>query len=87
MKWRGFCNVIQGTDLVYPQTKSGISSDLRNARLFAIVRKIRDDTSWNPESQARNEMEGFLLGCFFNSTERHVFCQTNFTEPQGKIKI
>ena len=41
--------------------------------------KIRNDSSLNPKPQARNEMEG-------DSTERHVFCQTNLTEPQGKLK-
>ena len=32
-------------------------------------------------------MEGFLLGCFFNSTERCVSYQADLTEPQGKLKM
>ena len=31
-------------------------------------------------------MEGFLLGYFFSSTERHVMSETYLTEPQGIIK-
>ena len=31
-------------------------------------------------------MEGFLLGCFFSSTERHVINETSRNEPQRIIK-
>ena len=44
------------------------------------------NTSQDSEPQARNEMEGFLLGRFFGSTERRVSYQADLTEPQGKIK-
>ena len=33
-----------------------------------------------------NEVEEFVLGCFFISTERRVNYLTLLTEPQGKIK-
>ena len=33
----------------------------------------------NPKPQTRNEMEG-------DATEKHVFYQVNFNEPQGKFK-
>ena len=35
---------------------------------------------------ACNVMEGFLLGYFFRSTERHFNIQTRLIESQGKIK-
>ena len=38
------------------------------------------------ETVARNEMEGFLLGRFFNSNTKNVKKQASDTDPQGKIK-
>ena len=38
------------------------------------------------EGIAHNEMEGFLIGCFFRYTQRHAKIQTRLTEPQGKFK-
>ena len=40
----------------------------------------------NPNDEARNEMEGFLLGHSPRSTERCFNVQTSLTEPHGKIK-
>ena len=44
------------------------------------------EKSRSTEPVARNEMEGFLLGCFSISTERQSKVETPLTEPQGIIK-
>ena len=37
--------------------------------------------------QVHRKMEGFWVGCFFYSTERHVFSPAYLIEPQGNIKV
>ena len=39
-----------------------------------------------PTCVVRNEVEGFLLGRFFRSTEKCAKYLTPLIEPQGKIK-
>ena len=40
----------------------------------------------NNETRARNAVEGFLLGSFFNSKAQGLKYQRPKTYPQGKIK-
>lgn len=40
----------------------------------------------SPKNEARNEVVGFLLGCFFNAGEWHAKHGTALVIPQGKLK-
>ncbi|MYC75316.1 hypothetical protein F4X10_06015 [Candidatus Poribacteria bacterium] len=49
----GSCNVIQGTDLVYSQTKSGVSADFFNSNMKTVK---YPEAMTDPESKLENRM-------------------------------
>ena len=47
-------NVIQGTDLVSPQTKSGVSADFCGLLQATVIYSLKTCSSWNGEQRNRN---------------------------------
>ena len=58
-------------------------------RRFLLKLRLDFDirTFFNAQPQARNGMEGFLLGYFFNPNAKNTKIQETDTYPQGIIKI